>query len=381
VNKKHLKKIFIAVLLLAIVVAGMIAIKIKKKELSSIPPPSRPLLPVRVTTINFSTYPCYSTYLGTIKAKINSVLSARTTAHVLNVLVREGDHVNKGQLLATLDNRKEKDKVQGLRAELAAAKTAFSTQDNIYKRDKILFKEKAISRENLERSKSARDAALGRLLSIEKALASAMADLSYTKIKAPFKGIITGRFMDPGDLALPGKPIVAIEAPSKGYYIEIEVPQERLPKIPIGSPVILSKSTDHGNTNKKDSLTCKVSRLHPATRSDGLAVIEADISKRPFSMPTGSTLEATIETGRVRGFLVPVRSLLENTHRDYLFTVSDRGTIHIVQVETLYKNAKVAVVNSSKLREKTKVVIEHESGLLRLHEGQKVLIVEASNEF
>lgn len=377
----HFKRLLIIVLLLAIVAAGAIIIKIKKKELSSTPPPSRPPLPVRVATVKFSTFPCSNKYLGTIRAKVSSLISARTTAHIVDVTVREGNVVKKGQLLASLDNQKEKDRVQGLRAEVAAAKTAFSTQEAIYQRDKMLFRARAISKEALERSKSARDAARGRLLNLEKTLASAIADLDYTMIRAPFTGVVTKRLMDPGDLALPGRPIVAMEAPSKGYYVEIEVPQEKLSQIPVGSPVLLARAVNTENTTKNSTITCTVSRLHPAVSPGGLAVIEADVQKRPFSMPTGSTLEATIETGKVKGFLVPVRALLENVRQDHVFSVTSKGTIHIVNVETLYKNSEVAVVDSDQLSEKTTVVVAQESGLLRLHEGQKVLIVEADNGY
>ena len=384
-NSSNLKKILIILLLIAIVAAGILAIKHKKKELSSTPPPSKPPLAVQVATVHFGAFPVKDTYLGTIKAKVSADVASRVTSYILDVKVREGDAVKKGQLLAVLDNRKERDRVQGLKAEVKAAETAYSTQEAIYQRDKTLFAQKAISKEALERSKSSKDAARARLISLKNSLASALTDLSYTELKAPFDGIITTRFMDPGDLAVTGKPVISIESPSSGYFVEIKVPQEKLPSLSVGNPVTLSLAVDNKGKSKSLSqknltLRCQISRLHPAVQPGGLAVAEADTEKRPFSLPTGSSLEATVETGIAEGFLIPIRALLENVDTDLVFSVTENDTIHIVPVKPIYKGADQAVVQSSGLKDGVKVVVSQESGLLRLHEGQKVRIVEKDHE-
>ena len=362
------RKILIALLIVVFVAAGFLIIKKKKAELSSMPAPKKPLAAVEAKMVTYGSFPVIKRYLGTIKAKERADISARVSSYITKVLVREGAIIKKGATVALLDDRTQKEKVAGLEAEVNAARTLFNTQEAIYQRNKMLFENKALSKEALDKSKSTRDSALAHLLSLERALSSARIILSYYKLTAPFNGIVTKRHLDPGDLATPGHPVISMENPEAGYFVEARVPQRELSKIDIGDKVYLK------DKQNKDKLICKVSRLHPAVEYDSLAVVEADIDKRPFLLPTGATIEVAIETDNVQGFKVPLRALLENVKESFVYTITEKNQIHIVKVTPIFFGEKVAVVKSSDLKDRMKVVVASESGLLRLHEGQKVLV-------
>ncbi len=364
------KKIITAIVIIAVIVAGALVVRLKKKELSSVPPPDRPLVTVGTAKAEAGAFAMTRRYLATIKPKVTADIAPRLTGHLLEVLVREGDQVRKGQLLAMLDDRVERDKVSGLESEVAAARTAFETQEGIFRRDERLFQAKAISREALDRSKSARDAARAKLISLGKALSSARTDLSYTRLLAPFDGVITARYQDPGDLAVPGKPVVSMEEPEKGYFMESRIPQHEFPLMKKGAPVKILPD----ETSLCPPLEATISRIHPAVRAGTLAAIEADISKRPFDLPSGSTLMVEIETGKAKGLKIPIRALLENTNGDWIYLVDKNSKIRIKRAHVLWKGSNYAIIEAKGLENGTTIVVAQESALLRLHEGQQVNI-------
>ena len=218
------KRLIIAVVILILLIAvGIMVVKKKKAELASVPPPEKALTPVQAVQAHWGEFPGYENFLGTVKPKIAADIAPRITARIVEVRVREGRAVKKGEVLARLDDRAEKDNVASLAARLAAARTAFATHEAIYKRDRKLFEAKAISRETLDLSTTTRDAARAEVVTLAKQLDSARTELSYTILKAPFDGVITARIMDPGDMALPGKPVLAMESPEAGYFVEVKV--------------------------------------------------------------------------------------------------------------------------------------------------------------
>ncbi len=363
------KKILIALLIVAVIAAGIMAVRHKKRELASAPLPKRALATVETATARFGSYPVMMRYLARIRPKVEADVAPQITGQLVEVWVREGQQVERGTLLARLDDRKETDRVLALEAETAAARSAYETQKAVYLRDERLFHEKAISQEAFERSRSARDAARARLKSLEKALSTAKTELSYTRLLAPFSGIITKRHQDPGDLALPGRPVITMEAPQEGYFVEAMVPQADLPRMKKGALVEIFP----GARMDGAALQARISRIHPAVGSSMLAAIEADLPSSPFGLPSGATVMVQVEAGTVTGFKVPLRALLENSSGDWIYTLDEDSRISIGRVKALWKGPDYAVVATGALTDGAPVVVAQESALLRLHQGQEVI--------
>jgi len=218
------KKTAIFFIILSLLTGAFMLVRHRKAQLVKLKKATLPILTVTVEPVRYGTFWVKKRYLGILKAKEAADISAQITAKILAINVREGDKVHKGSLLVLLDDRMQKNKIANLQAELISAKTTLKTQEAIYQRRKQLFKAHAISKEALEQAKAARDAAKAKVISLETALANAKVELSYTKISAPFDGIITARFQHPGELATPQRPILKIEALHKGYTVVVKVP-------------------------------------------------------------------------------------------------------------------------------------------------------------
>ena len=362
------KKIIGIVIALLIIAGGAVLIRYKKAQLAKVPLPKKAILPVHLARAIYGRFPEEKRFLGTIVPKISADIAPRVTGYLIEVRVREGALAKKGDLLALLDDRIEADKVAELKASIAAAKTAFSTQDAIYRRDRRLFSAKAISQEVLDRSHSTRDNAWAQVVAIEKALQSAETNLSYTRLYAPFSGIVTRRLADPGDLALPGKAVLSMEDPDRGYYVSVRVPQDLFSCLKVGDRAFI-------DMDKEASINGTISRIHPAVRVGTLATVEIDLKERPFDLPSGATVDVDLVTKTVEGWQVPARALLEDVDAAYLFTVGKDSRIHVLKVNVLARGPEEVVVAGGSKKE-FMVVVAQESGLLRLNEGQKIRIIK-----
>lgn len=162
---------------------------------------------------------------GTVHARQTAVISAQVIGRIQQVLVREGDSVRAGQTLAVLDDaalRSSVDQAQaGVKAaqqqQVAAqtdAKLAASTLD----RYRQLQAEKSVSPQEMDEVAQRSAAASARLEAVRSQTDAARAQeagthtmLGYTRLVAPFAGVVTARMADPGTMASPGVPILQVD--------------------------------------------------------------------------------------------------------------------------------------------------------------------------
>ena len=368
------KKVAVFMIMVLLVGAGAVIIKKKRAELDRVQPPARAPVLVRTARVERGRFPVTRRYLGTIRPKISVDIAPRITGRLFEVRFREGMKVRKGELLALIDDRQIRDRLDELKARLSAARTSFETQQRVFERDERLFEAKAVSQEQLDRSHAARDAARAEVVALEAALRSEGTMLSYSRLCAPFDGVITRRYQNPGDLAVPGRPVLAMEEPAAGYYVEIKIPQAEFAAVRPGARVRLLNGYPGplSSGDGSEVIDASVSRIHPAVTTGTLSAVEADCGKPPFGLPTGAAVTAMIETGSVEGCKVPVTALLENVDSAHVFLVDAKGVVHVRQVRVLYETGDWAVVAAPGISTGDKVVVAHESALLRLHEGEKV---------
>jgi len=176
--------------------------------------------------------------VGTVRPRTEASIEAQVTAQVLDVKVSPGNTVTKGQQLITLDSRQLKSRINQAQQALesavagkkqaqqaiAAARAAFNHAEADYQRTQKYFKSQAATAQELERSEStylqaqaeaerAREgltAAEARMRQADAVVKESKIALSYSQIKAPEAGVVLQRFVEPGDLALPGRPLLTL---------------------------------------------------------------------------------------------------------------------------------------------------------------------------
>ncbi|VAW36972.1 hypothetical protein MNBD_DELTA04-356 [hydrothermal vent metagenome] len=373
-SARILRIVIFSVIAVVLVAGGVLIVRNKKKELAETPPPARPLMAVNTAAIQYGNLADTRKYLGILRARISGQVSSQLAARIISIRVREGDVVKKGRIVVVLDSRIQRDKEKSLVAQVDAARTAFATYEGIYHRDLVLYQNKGLSREALDRSGMARAAAESRLKALESSLGNARVELSYTRLAAPYDALVTKRLMEPGDLALPGKPVLAIDARDKGYKLLVTLPQDIFPVLKAGDPVQIVPGA-----GTKGTVDAAISSLYPAGPAGMLPVCEVDLAARPFGLPAGSAMGVVFTVARARGFIVPQRAILHEASGNFVFVVDKNGKVRIVHVDMLVQDPDRACVKGD-LSTGQKVVVAGEDVLLRLHPGRKVRPVNLGDQ-
>lgn len=188
---------------------------------------------ISVIVAHATTVPDWLEAIGTVRAAQTSQIASQMTGNIRDIRAQEGDRVQGGQILATIDDAQPHAAVDQATAVVAAAEKQVSTADSdlalaeaTLKRYQQLYDKKSVSPQEFDeikaREQSAearRDMARAGEAQAEAALAQARTSLGYTLIQAPFAGVVIAKKADPGALASPGIPLFAIED-TRSYRLE-----------------------------------------------------------------------------------------------------------------------------------------------------------------
>ncbi len=184
---------------------------------------AKALPPITTSEVETKTVDDLLLWPGTVHSLTVTNIAAKLTARIIEIKVKAGDHVKKGDIVARLDERNIQAKEHQALAEVDSA----NAQENRSKADQqrigALYEKEAATRENFDavvaRAKEAQ--ALTRLALSR--LNEVRSYLEDTTLRAPFDGLIVRRFKESGDMTLPGETVATLQTP-RGLRLEAEVP-------------------------------------------------------------------------------------------------------------------------------------------------------------
>lgn len=257
--------------------------------------PPETLHNVPVFTAQNSTVPDQFEAVGTVRAAQASQLAAQMMGTLVEIRVHEGDRVQRGQVLAVIDDAQPRSALEravsaltAAQQEVAASESDYTLADSTHKRYQTLFDRKSVSPQEFDEIKARRQAALARRdMSVageaqaEAALSQARTSLGYSRIRAPFDGVVTEKKADLGALASPGLPIFTLEDTQR-YRLEAPVDESNLRLVRLGQS--LPVTVDALNA---EPLPGKVSNIAPA----------ADPSSRSFLVKVDLPADQRLRSG------------------------------------------------------------------------------------
>lgn len=159
---------------------------------------------------------------GNVKTRENVLLYPEMAGTLMQVLIKKGDAVKKGQLLAVIDNG-------GMSNQLSQLKTQATLAKTTYERQAVLWAQKIGSEIQFLQAKAQAESQKNAVQQLEKVLAKA-------RILAPFSGIIDQILKDPGTVVAPGGSGSEIFRliNLNHMYIDVDVPEGYLGAITKG---------------------------------------------------------------------------------------------------------------------------------------------------
>lgn len=363
----------LVILFTVLVVAGLLVVRHRRVvEKNHAPVLAEPATTVQVTAVRRGTLESVDHVLGEVYGADEAAIAPQLSAQVMEVLVREGAHVARGAVLARLDPRELDDAVAEGQADVEAARAAHEAQVASTSRDSVLFVNEAISQEQWEGSQAVRAAATGRLEVARHRLDQAKARRGYAVVRAPFTGVVAARMADPGDLAVPGRPLLRMVRQS-AVRVRGTVPPALMTKLRPGTPVDLTLGDER--------VHAAVSRIFPAMQGSHLATFEIDVADPTPGYVAGATVGIDLHLQSGAGLLVPLDALLEGDAGTHAFVVDrtedGRERLRVVPVMVTTRSLDQALVEGD-LHEGDRVVVARPSRLMDLAAGMNVHPVDAT---
>ncbi|MEQ1636609.1 MAG: efflux RND transporter periplasmic adaptor subunit [Methylococcales bacterium] len=264
-------------------------------------------LPADAKTLRIAKQPADNSqsWPGSVQSRTVTKIAPKITARILSIAVHSGDKVKKGEVIAQLDQRQIQASLSQAEAALVAAKTTAAQAQRDAQRSQTLFAHEATTRANHE-------AALAQA-QITQAAVSQAADnvtqirvgLGDTTLVAPFDGIISERLKEPGDMSMPGDPLVTLLKP-EDLRIEAAIPSDCAKRIQLG--MIVNVRLEALATN----LQAKVDEIVPQVdRQTGTQLLKAAIPKTPGLQPGQFAWLELSCTTQQSAIFIPVSAVLQ----------------------------------------------------------------------
>jgi len=322
-----MKKILLVLVAAALAFGGVVLFKRAEQAKQATPMPQPPAW--RVWTVKPGQRAVRQTadFLARLEARNTASLASKLSGQISELAVRESQPVKAGDLLLRIDDREIRASIDGLRATLASARGQRDYSRKQMERNRALFKSNGISRDRLEASEAAYNTAAAQVRELEQKIRGLENQLNYSRIIAPFDGVVGSIFMREGDLAVPGKPIVSINSlPQKLTFSFIPGAADIQP----GQPVLVDGRP-----------LGRLSKLYNDARA-GLWVAEVALDER-LEQPIGSYLSIAVVTRSGEGCAVPLRALLNRDRHQSVMRYDGERFVEET-VEVLAEDAQYALI-------------------------------------
>ena len=167
---------------------------------------------------------------GVVEAVRSSVIGAEMSGRVTALLVKAGDRVQAGQVLARIDERVANQQALASQSQVAAAEAQLATAQADFERRQKLYEQKFLSKAALDRAESDyKSAAAQARAQIAQATAAGVQTGLHT-LTAPYNGVVAETHIELGDMVMPGKPLLTVYDPSL-MRVTVSLPQSQLANI------------------------------------------------------------------------------------------------------------------------------------------------------
>ena len=268
------------------------------------------------------------TALGSVESIFDPTLSAETSGQVQQIAVREGDTVEAGQLLAALDSTLHAIESAKAEAEVRRYNVLVDNQRNEVQRLQRLDESQSVSRDKLEDEQAQLEILAAQRDVAKKQWARHRYLESKTRITAPLNGMVTRRYISPGDYVSAGLPLFEMVSVNR-LRARIAFPEHDASRISVGMRVKLTTPAAPGVL-----AIGEVAAVNPQIKMHNRAVeITVEFDNPGGWLPGASTDAMLVVEQHQRALTLSQLAVVTRGGRDVVFVVND-GQAKAVPVES-----------------------------------------------
>jgi len=336
-------------------------------------------VPVSVVRVEQRDVPHWISSVGTVQSLQSVVIRPQVTGVLTEVLFGEGQFVERGALLARIDDRA----INAALAQAEAEKASKEAQLKLAKLDLTRYDDLAgqhiVSRQTAEKQAALVEDLNAGIRASEAAINAQRVQLSFTRIVSPVRGRVGIRRVDPGNLVQAGDQnglttVTQIDPIS----VLFTLPQESMSQLPSSLPASGGLPTtaferDAGVPLAQGRLTTFDNQIDQAT---GTLRLRAEFANPEGKLWPGQFVALKLRTSvSANSLVVPVRAIQQGLNGAFVYRIRD-SKAEVVPIVAVWQDDEIAVLASG-LEVGEQVVIDGQS---RLKSGAKVKIASVSGD-
>lgn len=283
-----------------------------------------------------------------VEARNSVTLASKLSGTVVAVMAQEGAALHGGDPILQIDDKDLLSRDHGLAASMnqaamerqAAAAKADHARTTVDRLGRLLA-QKVISQEDFDKARTeylAQKREEEAIAAREQAVAAQREELkalkAYTRISAPFDGILARRFVDLGAFVSAGQPLALVDDQSSGFDLTAQVDESLLSAIRVGQP-LLGVIPAMGKEPFASKITAVVGRVDPASRTFKLKADIPAATGENASKPNAGMFGRVFLPVRVATkLLAPAACVRMRGDLPSVFVVDGKGVVHFRVVKT-----------------------------------------------
>lgn len=318
---------------------------------------------------------------GTVTALQTVDLRAQITSTVREVHIREGQAVQKGDLLFSLDDRAEDANIRKAEAQVEKDRADLATAARDLERQRELFTQKFISQAALDTAQNKADTLKGQLAVDQAAAESARVARAYTEIRAPFAGrtgsipVRAGSLVQPTQNSTTSTPPLVTITQIDPISVAFTLPEQELPMLQQAlhsGTVAVTASSPGGEATFKGRINFVDNAVDTAT---GTIRVKAEFANPDGRLWPGSYVNVELAPRTIaNATVIPAQSLQNGPDGRFVYTVGGDNKVTSKPVQLSYLEEGIAVVKG--IEPGVRVVAE---GAQNLRPGSLIAEADRSN--
>ena len=259
---------------------------------------------------------------GVIEAVNKTTVSAQISGQIEAITFDVDDYVEKDEVIIRLNDKQPVSRLKQAKAEIEEASARLKEAEDEYLRVKGVYEKKAVSKKALDAAEASMKAAQAKLKAARAGLEQAQEQFDYTRVRAPYSGIVTERHIEVGEMAQPGKKLMS-GLSLEELRVNVDVPQSMINAVRESDDVFIE--TPQG---KLIPVTYKT--VFPyAERSSHTFRVRLDLSGDDLSLFPGMFVKASFTIGQQPVLVVPTNSIVRRSEVTAVYVRSSEGNISL----------------------------------------------------
>jgi len=327
-------------------------------------------VPVMVAPVTRKTVPVQVKAIGNVEAYSTVSIKTRVSGELMRVYFSEGQFVNKGDLLFSIDPQPYKAALETAQANLAKNTALSRKADNDVVRYSGLFQEQLVSRDAYESALANAQALNASMEADRAAVESARLQLDYCSIFAPVPGRTGSLLADQGNLIKANDSALVVINQIQPVYAAFSVPEQNLPEIK--KHMASGQLRVEARASDKDGAAPAAGTLafidNTVDRSTGTIKLKAAFANKDNSLWPGQFVNVVLRlTEQADAVVVPSQAVQTGQQGQFVFVIKD-DTAELRPVRTGIVFEDMTVIEQG-LESGEQVVTD---GQIRLMPGAKV---------